>query len=192
MSSRLRQQSQKVLENMADAEKAREKKRQMLSTTVLGGCDRSSRSSQLGGTVWLENPAWYPLIVRRGFILADSMFDAQYFVFNDLSDMSMKVRWVLALGGGQAVTPDFFQTHGAACLAFVNAQSSHRYLFISDGFKANHAAMYEIVQWAVKKCGSKWTVVSLDVFVEQKQKVYKTRSESLGLATTREMKRHRF
>ena len=93
------------------------------------------------------------------------------------------------MGGGKAVTPDFFQTHGAACLAFVSAQLSHRYLFISDGFKANHAAMYEIVQWAVKKRESKWSVVSLDIFVEQKRKVFKTRSESVSLATTREMKR---
>jgi hypothetical protein len=182
---RLEQQAGQVLAKMASAEQARQRKRQRLSTVLGDGVT----SSEHGGTVWLENQAWHPLIVHKGFIAVDSILDAEYFVFNDLSNMSMKVRWVLALGGGKAVTPDFFQTDGAACLAFATSQSSHRYLFISDGFKANHVAMYEIVQWAVKKHESKWSVVSLDTFVEQKRKVFKTRSESLGLATTREMKR---
>ena len=66
-------------------------------------------------------------------------------------------------------------------LKYKRTISSSRFVFVTDNFKENHTAIWNVMVEAASLVDSKWTFLDLDGFVYRKTGAYKHRAECLGL-----------
>ena len=151
-----------------------------------GEGERPSPAYLRGKSCFVDELALWGELQAHGLQLTRcfSPWLAEVIVVGDLTRVRTFLKWVAPLVGAFVSTPIELSTFTGACLKYNRAVASSRFIHVTDGFKTNHPAYYELLTTVAGFPDSKWTFIDEGNFIEKKARVYKDRTEALALATT--------
>jgi hypothetical protein len=116
-----------------------------------------------GSKTFVEDATWYVLLPTWSLARALQVWDASVFVVADPAALQTKSVhcWAAVLTGGLLLTPGVLSGVGRkVSIAYNAGLATKRTLFITDGFRVSHPAIYDVVvHCATAFIGNRWTLV---------------------------------
>jgi len=105
-------------------------------------------------------PAWSRALVQHRMRRCIDLAKADMFVVKDPTNVGLLTKLAVSLRGGRLATPEYVLSGGAggACLAFLPATRTQKWIWASNRFRQQHPQTIRILQevMAVHRAGMKW------------------------------------